>query len=92
MLRCFALIAGLAFGLALADEAAGQSAGAGGSAQARPRLFNPFMPFSFSRLTVNPFGLPAVSKAPSARRAPNSATTLSGVNTAPTSASDDSGF
>lgn len=60
MLRRTAIVAGLAIGLAAAYDAAGQSTSLK-TELGRPRVFNPFLPFSFSRLTVNPLGLPSTA-------------------------------
>ncbi len=54
MFRSFLLFGSLAVGWAAADQAAAQTTS---GVQARPRVFNPFVPH-YSRLSVNRFGLP----------------------------------
>lgn len=63
MFRRFAIVLGLAVSLAAAHDAAAQSAEALRSRLGRPRVFNPFLPFSFSRLASSPLGLPTSSGA-----------------------------
>jgi hypothetical protein len=69
MLKRSALVAGLAIGLAAANDAAAQSGATSptGTSRVRARLFNPFAPFSLSRLTVNPIGLPQAGRLSLAR-------------------------
>lgn len=55
MIRSFLLFAGLGLSLATVDQAAAQTTG---GAQSRPRFFNPFL-VRYSRLQINPFGLPS---------------------------------
>jgi hypothetical protein len=91
MSRCYALIATLAVGLASIGDAAAQPAGApsGSAGVTRSRMFNPFAPFSFSRLTANPFGLPQIGRLPVARvTTPAPAAAPASGSTGATSAAD----
>jgi len=76
----------MALGLAVAHTAAAQDVPSTSlKAQlGRPRAFNPFLPFSFSRLTVNPLGLPKIAGLAADANAPGTAPVV--IPVAPTSA------
>jgi hypothetical protein len=87
MLRRLSLLAGLATAI-VANEAAAQPS-AQGAASVRARVFNPFAPFSFSRLTVNPFGLPQLGKLPLARQTSSASLQTPAEASVPATAADE---